>query len=438
MPEPIDPAVWELPGMRVALAHRDIAAVYKLLTGAGVSQRRIAELTGMGASEVSEVLVGRRVMAYDVLARIADGLDVPRGWMGLAYTTGDVADPGGPADGPYPGREEVDEDVKRRAFLAAASVALFGRPVLGELLEIPARPDTPTPLPARLGAADVETLRALTEQMRSLARTYGGQGETVAAVASRGERLLSVSAAEPVRRALGSALAEMHTVAGWCCFDTGADDAARAHFARGLELASEVGDTYRMVNAIYHAGMATQHVAPNDALKLFQLAQSRIAYGGDHPRAQTLAAWLHIDSARALAMLGERELARSSLAAGRDQWSPADRFDQADMDHVVAQAHLDLGLLDSAEHLAASSVRAWTEQDRRDGVQAEITLAQLHVQADEPDGLDLARRAIAGVAQLRSTRARARLAPLAEALAARPGSESRELAAHARRAAALV
>jgi transcriptional regulator with XRE-family HTH domain len=70
--------------MREALTVRNISRVYRLLQRYGVSQRRIAERVGMNQSEVSEILGGRRVVSYDVLARIADGLGVPRGWMGLA------------------------------------------------------------------------------------------------------------------------------------------------------------------------------------------------------------------------------------------------------------------------------------------------------------------------------------------------------------------
>jgi plasmid maintenance system antidote protein VapI len=72
--------------MRYALAVHDIAKVYRLLQRFGVSQRRIAARVGQAQSEVSEIIGGRRVVAYDVLIRIADGLGVPRGWMGLQYT----------------------------------------------------------------------------------------------------------------------------------------------------------------------------------------------------------------------------------------------------------------------------------------------------------------------------------------------------------------
>lgn len=68
------------------LARRDISKVYRLLGSAGVSQRRIAALTVQNQSEISDINQGRQVQAYDVLARTADGLGIPRGYMGLAYT----------------------------------------------------------------------------------------------------------------------------------------------------------------------------------------------------------------------------------------------------------------------------------------------------------------------------------------------------------------
>jgi transcriptional regulator with XRE-family HTH domain len=71
--------------MLAALAVRDVAAVYRLLQKHGVSQRQIAALTGQSQSEISEILGGRKVIAYDLLVRIAEGLGVDRGLMGLAH-----------------------------------------------------------------------------------------------------------------------------------------------------------------------------------------------------------------------------------------------------------------------------------------------------------------------------------------------------------------
>jgi transcriptional regulator with XRE-family HTH domain len=127
---PLDPAVFERPDMRRALASHDIATVYRILVGQGLSQRRLAELVGQTQSEVSEILSGRQVQSYDVLERIAEGLGVSRGVMGLSY--GDADEGAG-----TPVYDEADEDMRRRALLAAGAVALFGRPILGEIRNFP-------------------------------------------------------------------------------------------------------------------------------------------------------------------------------------------------------------------------------------------------------------------------------------------------------------
>jgi transcriptional regulator with XRE-family HTH domain len=80
---PIDPAIWRREDMRTAMADRDIGAIFKILGRHGISQRRIAALTGQSQSEISEIIAGRQVSAYDVLARIADGFGIPRAWLGL-------------------------------------------------------------------------------------------------------------------------------------------------------------------------------------------------------------------------------------------------------------------------------------------------------------------------------------------------------------------
>jgi transcriptional regulator with XRE-family HTH domain len=77
--------LWDRSDMREVLAKQDIAGLFRLLQRMGVSQRRIAAWTGQSQSEISEILGGRRVVAYEVLVRIADGLGIRRGRLGLAY-----------------------------------------------------------------------------------------------------------------------------------------------------------------------------------------------------------------------------------------------------------------------------------------------------------------------------------------------------------------
>jgi transcriptional regulator with XRE-family HTH domain len=410
---------------RRALAERDITTVYRLLTEAGVAQRQIAKWTGQSQSEVCEILRGRQVMAYDVLVRIADALDVPRGWMGLGY--------GEDASAPPCPVEEVDEDVKRRVLLAVASVALVGSPVLGKLLHIPAPPATPTPLPARLGAVDVAAIKSLTTKLRTVTRAYGGGAEVVTSVAQRSLPLMSVPASASLKAELGSALADLHTMAGWCCVDCGHDDNARAHFAQAMDLAGEAGDGYQLVSALRHAGIQMRDAgAYNDDLKACQLGLIKLGVvSRDDARGQEQRAWLHGESAIALAAMGHREEAQRAIATARE-WAPATTFDTADLDLMTAEMHLFLNRFDTAESMAAASTRTFGA-DRREGVLADIILATIHTRTREPDSTMLAQRAINGVASLRSVRAQAALPALVQALDARSDSTSRDLAHHARR-----
>lgn len=433
--DPIDPALFDRDDVRAVLASRDVGALYRTLTAEGISQRRIAEATGQSQSEVSEIIAGRRVQNYEVLRRVAKGLGIPLTFMGLScgqdstYSEG-VADL----------LEGVTDEMLRRHLLATAGAAVLGQAVLGigTLLD-PYPKIVGTPLPSRLGMSDMTRLQALTERLRTLDRTYGGYAATLSSAAEWHTRLLSVPATDSVTNALGSTLAELHNVAGWACYDSGLHRHAGHHFNRAVELAGQVADGYRVADALRHAAcMTTLRGHPNDALKLLQLAQHRLASVRDEPRAPALAGWLRAESARAFANLDRPAMAESELAAAREGWEPPDAFERADMDLATALIEFDLGHLDTAERFASSSVRTWeTGSDRRDGIVADVTLARLHVVAGEPKALRLSKKAIDGVAEFGSARARDRLRPLVAALDARRDAPSRDLAEHGRRVAVL-
>lgn len=424
LPVVLAPDLLESMPMRAALASRDVTAVYRLLTRAGVAQRTIALAAGQSQSEVSEILKGRQVMGYDLLIRICEGLNIPRGYMGLAYDKNITE--GFRDDG-----VEVDEDVKRRALLAAGSVALLAAPVLGEVLHIPVRPEIPTPLPSQLGMTDVTALRNLTTTLRATTRTFGGGADVVTGVANRSISLLSVPANEEIRAELGSALAELHTMAGWCCVDSGYHDHARAHFAKAMELAAEAGDNHEMASAFRHAGIQMiDSGAHNDGLKAYQLGLA-----ASDPDTDT-AAWLIGESAVPLAVMGHTDAALSAIKTAR-QYPLLDPFDAADMDFLTACIYRHLGRLDTAESIASSSVRKWREEGRsaRDSAEATMLLTELHVATGEPDATSLAHQSINMVATLRSSRARMRLGRLATALDTRSQSDYRALAHRARQVA---
>ena len=386
---------------------------------------------------MSEIIAGRQVRDVLVLERIADGLGVPRGWMRLGYGENRPATP----------PEEVDEDVKRRALLAATTAAALGQVVqgLGEFTEL-ALP-TRTPLPTRLGMSHVHAVHAVTTQLRGVARYYGGQADLFSAAAKLYTRWMQVPAPAPTKAQLTAALAELHTEAGWYCYDSGLD--GTSHFTRALQLAGKTGDTYSIANAAWRAGVTlVRNGHPNDALKLFQLGQFTL--GGvtpgkttpatlraDDPRLPTLTARLNLNSATAYALLNKPDQARRYLTEAHDGWTPQDPFERASADRATAVIQLDLGHLDTAEQFATSAVHTYGENHRLGRTQAQLLLAEIHLRAGEPQGPTLAHHAINEISTLHSIAARRqRLIPLATALEARPNTDTQELAQLARKIAA--
>jgi len=318
-----------------------------------------------------------------LLERIADGLGIPRGYLGLAHTeTPTYGDLGrGTSVG-----DEVDDDMRRRAFLAAASAAVVGRPVLGEALALTSPVPDPA-VPARVVAADVAALRALTEQFRELGRAYGGMFDVLGPVAAKADRLLIASGSTEVERSLRQALADLHELAGWTAYDAGLVDRARYHYDRAVRLAAEVDDPFRMISAVQHAAISDrERDAPDSALRLYQVAMAKLLQLPDEdPRIPVTLAWLHIQSAACYALLERAEHAGKELAHARDLPAPADRFERADMAGLKARVALDLGDLNGAQQYADISVRTWGHGDRRDGALSLVTLAIVHTTAGERD-----------------------------------------------------
>ncbi len=436
----IDPAWFETPELRRILTARDIGALYGALKGFGLSQRQIAARTGQSQSEVSEILRGRQVRDVTVLERIADGLGIPRGYLRLGDADSAYAEGEGGVD------PEVDEEMQRRVLIAATSWAALGQVVqaMGELAELALPRSGEEPLPSRLSMAHVQAVEAVTEQLRSLARRFGGQAGLFGAAAEYYSRWLTVPATEAVKARLGCALAELHTEAGWCCYDSGVN--AAGHFTRALGLADDAGDAYGIANAAWHAGATLVRSGhPDDALKEFQLGQFVLegfhlgkakpaVLRADDPRLPTLTARLNLNSATAYALLGGPDQAKRCLAKANDGWAPRDAFERAGMDRATAGIQLDLGRLDIAEPLAASAVRTYGEGHGRGRTSAGLLLAEVHVRSGEPRGLVLAHQAIDAVSTLQSVAVRQeRLLPLIDALAARPATDYQDLARLARR-----
>ncbi|MGH3515941.1 MAG: helix-turn-helix domain-containing protein [Haloechinothrix sp.] len=353
---PIAAGTWEDDEMREALAARRVSEVYRMLRTTGISQRQIAAMTGQSQSEVSEILKGRQVMAYDVLARIADGLGIPRGYMGLAYDEATLVQVVSAADDQ---QAEEDESVKRRRFLAHAAQVTMGAAVFGaDSGSWAAASPAMTPAPGRIGMADVRQVEAATRALRALDYQYGGGfcRDAVVAQLSWGRQMLGASGTEQVKSRLYVALADLHNVAGWTSFDTGLIDSARGYFANALELAKEGGSYPLVANVLYRMGRVYLHQeAADDALKLFQLGQIAAQESGSELAVAVLCA----NEAWAYAMMHNEKQAMKLLGRTRDEFARADLdgaeswvrfFNQTDVHAMIGTVHTVLAQTTDVAH----------------------------------------------------------------------------------------
>jgi transcriptional regulator with XRE-family HTH domain/tetratricopeptide (TPR) repeat protein len=448
---PITPEEWEKPEMRSALAAREVSSVYRLLRRTGVSQRQIAALTGQSQSEVSEILKGRQVMAYDVLARIADGLGVPRGYMGLAYDEVTAVRVAGTREAS--GTEETEE-VKRRKFLAHAAAVAVGAHVLGDA-DSGSWVSNPvlTPAPGRIGMTDVRQVEAATRALRSLDYQYGGGfcRDAVVAQLSWGQQMLGASGADHVKKRLHVALADLHNLAGWTSFDIGLVDSARNHFGRALELA-KAGDNDQLVaNILYRMGRVYLHKeAPDDALKMFQLGQIAAQESGSELAVAVICA----NQAWAYAMMGHEEQTMKLIGRTRDEWARANMaeaedwvrfFNETDVYAMIGTVHTVLAHNGFPKHTQYAipaltrAIESYGEEMARSKAFNLSALATNHLlDGDIDHGVKVGNNAVDLAEHLKSSRVRERMRPLKEeADKRRNNSQARELSENISRLSAV-
>jgi transcriptional regulator with XRE-family HTH domain len=303
---------WQQQDMRQALAVRDLGTVFRLLQKQGISQRTIAGLTGMSSSEVYEVLRGRRVMAYDVLCRVADGLGIDRGYLGLTYDqeTAEFL------DRRRDGGDELDDGRALLAFAAAVTVGTASALEPDRRLRRPVL----TPFPSRLGLDDVLQVEAVTAGLRQLDYRFGGGAccEAVQAHARWAEWLAQLPTDPAVSRRLVVAIADVASLAGWTAFDVGLYPVAREHLARALDRARQAALPSLTANVLYRAGRVHLHRGmTQEALRFFQLGQLAAQDSGSRRTVAMLCA----NIAWAYAVLGDEAQAAAHLGRAEDEFT---------------------------------------------------------------------------------------------------------------------
>lgn len=415
--------LWRRPDMWHALARHDIGEVYRLLCVHGLTQQEIAARTKQSQSEVSAIMAGRQVMAYDLLERIADGLGIPRGQLGLAYDSSAQS-----SEGPH------DEAAERARCLAQAAKVTLGRAAFGEPAE-PGWVEEETPVPGRIGRADIQQLNRATAAFAGLEWQCGGGVvlDAINAQLGRSRALMRVEATDAVRRELLVAVSLLHRRASCAAFDVGMLDAARKHVLRALELAREADEVELQACLFYSAGrMQLYHGPPDVALRLFQFG-CPAALASGLPRLRTL---LEINEARAYAKLGAAQQARSAVSAAFESFGEAAAdeqpewlrfFDAAELYGAAGLVWVGLG----DEQRAISALRkSLGERPQHAALYRAFDAAELaacHLRnGDIGEGLRVGAAAVETVPALHSRRARTRLTPLLDA-ARRGGSSARSL-----------
>lgn len=405
---------------RQALFRRDVAEVFRILRDAGVSQASIALATGQQQSEVSEIISGRQVQSVALLERIADGLGVPRGWMGLAYTEDAAAEAqlGAHVEG-----------TSNDNLLRHAAIVLWGKPIFGPADPIPVK-NTPTPVLRGIGVADVQRVAATTELLGQLTGDLGGIPMTAAltAHARAGEVLLGGTMCDAVRQRLLVSLADVHRIAGSAAADAGLATLASEHFTGSMDCAGAACDQLRAVVSLDSLGcMELDAGQPNEALKIFQLAAA--AAPSPLPRAL-----VEYHCALSFGLLGVANEALSTLRRARDSYQAASEEPRpwkhfaAALPHLKGRTQLALGRFSSAAE-ALSEAGGGSSHMVRCKMHHFGYLATAQLRSGEVRfGLHSAERAIGLAKVLRSRSIRRGLAPLQEAAAARRDSACQDLA----------
>ncbi|RKF24682.1 transcriptional regulator [Micromonospora globbae] len=316
--------------MRAHLARHDIGAVFGFLKERGFSWSAIATATGLGASRVSEIASGRRIVTdYSVLERIAEGLNIPRHYMGLALDEQALQH----RQGSFSGQAGPVAPIDHRELLGVVASIAVGA--------IPADVERWLPnseqiaVPATVSPDEVATVRAVTAFHRRLDAAAGGGRclQSARGYVAWATQLLEMKSSDAVAADLRAALAELHNLVGWVAHDLDDHDTARRHLTQSLVLARQTDSLPLLANTLYRLGRVSLHQEqPADALQLFGLGQLAAQQAGCHASV----AILHANTAWAYALLGADHQVVDSLARARGE------LEQADLDTAPAWTHFAL------------------------------------------------------------------------------------------------
>jgi tetratricopeptide (TPR) repeat protein len=283
-------------------------------------------------------------------------------------------------------------------------------------------------VPARIGVEDVARLEAETGRLRGLDYRQGGGACRGSAIVSAAwhDRYLDATATDAVRRRLLVALADVHNLAAWTCFDTGLEETAAGHWDRALALAVAAGHRDLEANIHYRVGRMRLHRGSRrEALELFERGLVAARRAGS----LRAVAMLHANQAWAHAEAGEQHEALRLLNRARDEFTrvPATEpvpgwtrfFDEPDLSAMTGVVLTELARTvdpscgGSAIDALTTAVTGYPEEMARSRVFSLIALCANHLVAHDFDhAAEVGDRVLTAAAEVRSSRVADRLTPL--------------------------
>jgi transcriptional regulator with XRE-family HTH domain len=430
--------VFARPDVLDACRQQDLGVVIDILLSNGMTQGRIAGLTGIAQGRLSEYMNHRRSpQASTTFEKFANGLAIPpaaRQALGLDPVAPAAADLGSLPLSTTPAGvglafpdtpAEAGKNVVRlwRADLdnapmvpASLDPAAWNDASLRWLIDPDRPPEAENAKGVSVGAADVDRFRATVELFKQLDDRFGGghaRESLVLYLSADAERLLQGHYTETVGRVLFSAVSEATLLAAWMSYDSSPGNSlAQRYFIQALALA-HAGDD-RLLGASILDAMSHQATYSGRFAEAANLARAAMA-GTRGIATPTLTAHFHTMEARALARLGDAKGCDRSLADAVREFErrnpendPAwiQYFDESEMSAELGHCLRDLGRPAAAAEQASRSLAAVDQTTfARSDFFAMMVLADAHLASGELQlACTVALRALAAGEQIRSAR----------------------------------
>ncbi|MEJ3751038.1 hypothetical protein WEI85_48485 [Actinomycetes bacterium KLBMP 9797] len=347
-----------------------MGALFRFLKTRGWSRAALAAATGLTETRVRAVAQGKQqITSYDVLERIASGLKIERGLLGLAYIK------------PTP-----DNDPTARVVNPAVATPTL--PILRRLA------DGPVPTAGCDVSNDPDHVAAV-QSFRAADRQVGG-GHLYATVVKYlhtevASHLFSGEQEDDSQQSF-TAAAALTEMVGWMAHDAGRDGAAERHFARSLDLASLSGEHHLGVQVLASLSHLANHLnRPHEAIRYAKRGGDALASGPKHPQLQARLLAMQArgfaalqQPAQAVQLLHRAEAALTATPdAEPSPWiSP---FDEGSLASEAARCLQRLGDLHEAQQQADRIIILRRADRARSRALGQLILVTLLVAQGKPD-----------------------------------------------------